>query len=100
MRRFDDLKPFLNADIESDVTAANADFVFSRNLFAAGASNGISPARFSLVADNYAYWFLNGTRPGGGVRYRHKDRANALMLDGSARAVWEISAYGWHVLKE
>jgi prepilin-type processing-associated H-X9-DG protein len=96
LRKFPDLRPFMGT---YDPDADPSEFTHSRNFFAGGAMNGISPSKFCLVSEPNAYWFLNGARPGGGVRYRHNDRANTLLLDGSVRPAWLISNYGFEVLK-
>jgi len=100
MRQFDDLRMFLGAPDDTI-----SEFTHSRNFFAGGGTtNNRPPSRFVLTADDSPYWYLNGTRdengtPIGTVRYRHKDKANTLLLDGSVRPVWLIDAYGFEVLK-
>ena len=101
MRKFDDLRPFLGT---YDPDAPPSEFTHSRNFFSEGnVHNNINPSRFCLTADDYAYWFLDGgrdenNRPIKTVRYRHKDRANALLLDGSAKPAWLLSGFGFEVV--
>jgi len=103
MRKFDDLRPLMGT---YDPNAEPSEYTHSRNFFSDGrVANGITPSKFCLTADDQAYWFLNGARdadgkPTGGVRYRHRDRANTLRLDGSARGAWLLSNYGFEVVKE
>jgi len=105
MRKFDDLKSFLHPDVVSDPDAANADYIFSRNFFAQGGSNGLTPSKFCLVGETHAYWTLDGARDENGkpfksVRYRHRDRTNTLRLDGSARPAWLLGSYGFEIVRE
>jgi len=102
--QFGDMNKFMRSTWET----TNPDFFFTRQFLKGGIYVGttyVPTSNFCLSADDYAYWFLNGARaadgtPTGYVRYRHFDKANALLLDMSAKPVYLLSNYGWEVLKE
>ena len=110
LRKFEDIKPFLpTGDPYTDPPGVTPERVLSRNFFAYGTlyddtMSVISPSNFCLAADSNLLWFLDGTRdadkrPVKSVSYRHKDKANALLLDGAVRPVWLLSNFGWKVIK-